>query len=243
MTHPIRSQHFRWTPHVCALYLLSVACSDGTLGSGGDPSGGGADAAFPPACPGFESEPGAGCPAPCEPLVSGGPGGRAYCTTRCEDCPPGQVCAFSKGPEATLRDTPDVCLPGGCDPGTITSCPDDMSCLVLGGSYCYPSPGTVGTRCEVYAVVEDEPCSAECPSRLELSGGTLCTMECVAQNQPCAAGFLCFDADVEDDVPGHCSPPCSVDSDCPFGLRCTTNTGCASPPCPEPAACDFLSSP
>jgi hypothetical protein len=102
MTHPTRYEHLQWTLYVCALSLLSAACSDGTAASGGGPSSGGADAAFPPACPGFESEPGAGCPAPCEPLVPGGPGGRAYCTTSCDDCPLGHVCAFSKGPEATL---------------------------------------------------------------------------------------------------------------------------------------------
>lgn len=222
---------------VWALGLPSGGCGEDRTGSGAGSSGGG-DTVFPPVCPGFESTPGAGCPAPCEPLVPGGPGGRAYCTTPCsEDCPLGHVCGFSRGPEETDPSNPDVCLPGLCDPGEPSSCPDDMSCLELTILYCYPDPGTVGTRCEVYAA-DEEPCSAKCPYRLELEKGALCTMECVAQNHPCSAGFLCLD-DLEDDIPGLCTPPCAVDSDCPLGLRCGTSA-CPLPPCPTRGECDIL---
>jgi hypothetical protein len=224
---------------VFALGFFVAACSDEDPGSGGGGASSGGSDAFPRVCPGFESEPGAGCPAPCEPLVSGGPGGRAYCTTPCsEDCPLGHHCGYSEGPDATDRDVPDVCLPGSCDSFVVTSCPDDMSCREFGFSYCYPSPGTVGTRCEVYVPVEGEACSEECPYRLELETGALCTMECIAQAHPCAAGYVCLD-DVLEDFPGLCTPPCAVDSDCPLGLRCTTSA-CPGPPCPKRGECDFL---
>jgi hypothetical protein len=172
-----------------ALGLLTLAaCGDGDAGSGGS-AGAGAQAgsdAFPPACPGFETEPGAGCPAPCEPLVSGGPGGRAYCTTPCTDCPAGFICGFSAGPKAMDQSERDVCLPGVCDPSVPTSCPDNLSCEEFGFSYCYPSPGIVGTRCEVYVPETGAACSAQCPYRLEIEGGVLCTSECELENHPSA---------------------------------------------------------
>lgn len=238
MRKSTRFEPLEWTL-VLSCGLLTTACSDAGTASGESPPIGGVGA-FPAACPGFESEPGVGCPAPCEPLVPGGPEGRAYCTTPCsDDCPLGHVCAFSDGPNATLRDEPDVCLPGLCDTGEPSSCPDDMSCLERTILFCFPNPGTVSTRCEAYDVLAGEPCSAECPYRLELADGALCTMECLAQNHPCFAGFGCLD-DFADDMPGLCSPPCAVDMDCPLGLLCTTSV-CPFPPCAETrGVCDFL---
>jgi hypothetical protein len=220
-----------------ALGLLTIAaCGDGDAGSGGS-GGAGAQAgsdAFPQACPGFESEPGAGCPAPCEPLVEGGPGGRAYCTTPCPDCNAGFICGYS---DVTV-DELDVCLPGTCDAQVQSSCPDDFECV--GSGYCNPSPGITGTRCEAYVPKDGEACSAQCSYRLEISGGVLCTSECEAENHPCAAGYDCVD-DLEgkDAYPGLCSPPCTLDSDCPLGIRCSTTT-CPFPPCIERGICDYL---
>lgn len=218
-----------------ALGLLTLACGDGDAGSGGS-AGAGAQAgsdAFPPACPGFETEPGAGCPAPCEPLVLGGPGGRAYCTTPCPECSAGFTCGYSDEAAEEL----DVCLPGACDVQVPSSCADDFECVGYG--YCTPSPGTVSSRCEVYAPQNGEPCSAQCPYRLEINGGALCTSECEEAGEPCLGGHTCVYDNGEDAYPGLCSPPCKLDSDCPLDIRCSTTT-CPFPPCFERGICDYL---
>lgn len=223
-----------------ALLLFTiVGCpSNESSMSGGGLGTGGSGGSYEPACPGFESEPGAGCPAPCEPLVPGGPGGRAYCTQPCLDgCGLGMVCASSKGPDQEMSDEPDVCLPGGCDVADPRSCPDDFKCISLGSINCYPSAGTESTRCEPYRLDDTTTdCSSLCSFRLETAVGVYCTSECTQTSQQCAAGDGCWDDLGDDDYPGLCTKPCFLDTDCLEGLKCSP---CPFPPCPGQSYCDY----
>jgi len=207
----------RWVLAAACLVGCSSGADDGVggAGTGGTTSVGGAGGASP-ACPGYEVTPGAGCEYPCEPLVEGGPEGRAYCTVKCVGvdllCPTGLSCGFADGIHKPGVSA-DTCLPGHCDPAIATSCPDDFACTEY--QFCFPSPGTKGTLCEPHEVESGEPCEAPCTTTVTLSSGRLL---CTAQCDPgaCIAGTGCL---VQSDRVNLCSPPCGSDADCP-GTKC-----------------------
>jgi hypothetical protein len=202
---------------VAALGLC--ACS---AEAGSDGVAGGAPTEFPAVCPGYETTPGAGCPAPCEPLVPGGPDGRAYCTKACDammvqKCRAGQTCGWADG-FAETGEAPDACLPGRCDPAMPTGCPDDFRCTEQ--QFCYPAPGTKRTQCMPYEVESQSDCQAPCDRTFTLSSGRLlCTAACSYEpERECAAGADCQAPDVNSDE-GICVMPCDGSTQCP-GTTC-----------------------
>jgi len=224
------------SPAYCLFFavLVLIGCggsstpSDGGGGAGGNAEDGGSGGgAIEATCPGFESSPGAGCPAPCEPLVPGGPDGRAYCTVTCptnsDVCPAGHGCTYASGMPApgTVQ---DVCMPGLCDATAAGSCPDDMACSEI-VTFCFPSPGAKATRCQPFAASSEAECTGVCPIAQPLEEGVLCTIQCVAigagTNQ-CFAGDQCND-DGEQTHPfgSICVPGCFDSADCPEGVECS----------------------
>lgn len=218
---------------LAASILLAIGCGDSGHdvggspalgGTGGSASGGGLGGfggVFPKACPGFESEPGAGCPAPCSPLVEGGPGGRAYCTVECsssDTCPARHGCASANAGPRNVT----VCLQGPCDQSDAGSCADNLACNPGGPGYCYPSPGTKTDRCQPYAAAAPADCTGLCDIAQPLPDGVLCTTQCEQFSAAaCFAGDSC-DVDIDEGQPfgSVCIQGCATAADCPGGIEC-----------------------